>query len=175
MNAFAHLRNKCLLAALAVWGGGCFTNISCGADESLPPSASGALAAAKDWVAEIDAGKYEQSYDEGCVALHNKVAHDEWLTVLKALRPSLGPLVSRKVASTNYKPDGYEGLQGECVVIAYNTVFAKMPSELEVVVMKREDGKWLGAGYNAQPQQAVQEDQPPPQASTTTQQQDQQH
>jgi hypothetical protein len=117
-----------------------------------PEATAAALAAAQAWVAEIDAGHYEQSYDEGCTAFHNKVPQDQWITVLKAIRPKLGTVLSRKESSARYKPDGYEGLDGECMVITYTTSFSKMASELEVIVMKREDGKWRGAGYNAQPQ-----------------------
>ncbi len=156
---------KSLLAALV----GCGSSLLAHADTTAdPPSINEALSSAKSWLAEIDAAQYEQSYAEGCTAFHNKVPHDQWVTVLKALRPPLGPLVSRKEASHTYKPDGYEGLDGECMVIIYNSVFTQIPSEIEVVVLKREDGKWRAAGYNAQPQVTAQDDQPPPEASTTT-------
>jgi hypothetical protein len=115
-------------------------------------SAAEALAAAQRWVQEIDAGQYVQSYEEGCTAFHNKVSQEQWVTILKALRPALGTLISRKEASHSYRPDGFEGLDGECMVVTYNTSFSKMASDVEVVVLKREDGQWRGAGYNAQPQ-----------------------
>lgn len=111
-----------------------------------------AVDSAQSWMAEIDAGHYDQSYSEGCLAFHNKVTRAEWTAVLKSLRPPLGTVVSRKVANYSYKPDGYEGLQGECIVITFNTVFSKVPADIEVVVLKREEGQWRGAGYNAQPQ-----------------------
>jgi hypothetical protein len=121
-----------------------------------------ALASAQNWLTEIDSGRYDESYSEGCLAFHNKVTREQWDTVLKALRPPLGSLVTRKVASYSYKPDGYGGLEGECMVITYNSAFTKLPSDLEVVVLKREDGQWRGAGYNAQPQTEADSDSPPP-------------
>ncbi len=127
-----------------------------------------ASAAAQAWLTEIDAGKYEQSYDEGCTAFHNKVTQSQWITVLKALRPGLGGLVNRTETKATYRPEGIEGLDGECMVITYNTSFSKMNSETEIVVLKREDGKWRGAGYNAQPQQPAAADQEPPDATTTS-------
>lgn len=117
-----------------------------------PAMVNEAVAAAHGWLAQIDAGKYEDSYNEGCLAFHNKVTQGQWTTVLKSLRPPLGTVVSRKVVKTEYKPDGLEGLTGECMVITYNTAFSKVPVDLEIVVLKREDGQWRGAGYNAQPQ-----------------------
>jgi hypothetical protein len=128
-----------------------------------PALVNEALAAAHGWLAQIDSGKYEESYDAGCLAFHNKVTQVQWTTVLKSLRPPLGTVVSRKVVKTEYKPDGLEGLQGECMVITYNTAFSKVPTDLEIVVLKREDGQWRGAGYNAQPQgDPTDTDSPPP-------------
>ncbi len=111
-----------------------------------------AVAAAAAWLAEIDANKVEESYEQGCTALQLKVSKQQWITVLKALRPSIGNVSSRTVQSAEYKPDGFEGLEGECVVIKYNSVFTVIGPAYEVVVMKRENGQWRGAGYNAQPQ-----------------------
>jgi serine/threonine-protein kinase len=125
---------------------------------------SSAVNSAQAWLGQIDAGKYDDSYAEGCVAFHNKVTHEEWLTVLKALRPSLGSVVSRKLANHVYHPDGFQGLEGECMVLTYNTVFSKMPADIETIVLKREGGRWRGAGYNAQPMAVppADADSPPP-------------
>ena len=123
-----------------------------GSPQADPDEVKSALKSAEEWVHQIDAGNFDTSYDQGCLAFHNKVTHDQWVTILKAMQPSFGSLVSRKLASYDYEPDGFEGLQGECMVIKYNTAFAKVPTDLEVVVMKREGGVWRGAGYNSQPQ-----------------------
>jgi len=68
-----------------------------------------ALVASKAWVAQIDAGQYDESYAFGCGAMHDKVPQDRWTQVLKALRTPWGPVVSRKQLSHIYKPNGYEG------------------------------------------------------------------
>jgi hypothetical protein len=108
-----------------------------------------ALAASKAWVAQIDAGKYDDSYIAACSAMHDKVPQDRWAKVLKVLRTPWGPVVSRKQISHIYKPNGFEKSGGEYMVITYDTSFQKLASATEVVVLKWEDGKWLGAGYNA--------------------------
>jgi hypothetical protein len=139
---------------LALIFGSCLGLLSRAQEPAANPEVSqAALAAAKTWLAEIDAGKYQESYTQGCTAFHNKVSEQQWITVLTALRPSIGNLVSRKEVKLTYKPDGYEGLEGECMVIMYNATFSKLGTALEAVVLKREDGQWRGAGYNAQPQQ----------------------
>jgi hypothetical protein len=122
------------------------------ADPADDSRAREAVAAAQHWLAEIDANKVEESYNDGCTAFQNKVSKQQWITVLNALRPSIGNLTSRSQQSAEDKPDGFEGLEGECVVIKYASVFSVIGPALEVVVMKRQDGQWRGAGYNVQPQ-----------------------
>jgi hypothetical protein len=135
------------------------------------------LAVARTWVAEIDAGQYEDSYNSGSQALHDQVPENRWVLILNSLRTHWGPVVTRKEVSHVYKSNGYEGAEGEFMVITYDTTFAKLDAVTEVVVLKWEDGKWLGAGYNAGARAAQQEspaptadqDQSPePQTETST-------
>ena len=109
-----------------------------------------ALVASQAWVAQIDAGQYDESYAFGCGEMHDKVPQDRWAAVLKALRAPWGPVASRKQINHIYKPNGYEGSEGEYLVITYDSSFQKLSSATEVVVLKWEGGKWRGAGYNAE-------------------------
>jgi Protein of unknown function (DUF4019) len=108
-----------------------------------------ALVASTQWLAQIDAGQYDQSYDAGSEAMHTKVPESTWSEVLNSLRNPWGAVVNRKQVSHIYKPDGYEGAEGEFLVITYDTSFKKLNPATEVVVLRWEDGKWRGAGYNA--------------------------
>jgi hypothetical protein len=107
------------------------------------------LEVARAWVAQIDAGQYEVSYNSGGQALHDKVPENRWVLILNALRLHWGTVVTRKEVSHVYKSNGYEGDEGEFMVITYDTTFAKLDAVTEVVVLKWEDGRWLGVGYNA--------------------------
>jgi hypothetical protein len=128
-----------------------------------------ALVVSKTWVAQIDAGNYDDSYAFGCGAMHDKVPQDRWNEVLKALRDPWGPVVNRRQISHIYKPNGYEGTSGEFLVITYDTQFKKLDAATEVVVLKWEDGKWRGAGYNAGPKPSSDNAvQPPPNSTTET-------
>jgi hypothetical protein len=129
-----------------------------------------ALVASKAWAAQIDAGQYDESYAFACDAMHDKVPQDRWEQVLKALRIPWGTVVSRKQISHIYKPNGYEGAGGEFMVITYDTSFQRMDPATEVVVLKWEDGKWRGAGYNAGPKSSPDEGAaaPPPPSTTET-------
>jgi hypothetical protein len=127
-----------------------------------------ALATSKAWVAEIDAGQYDESYAAGSGAMHDKVPQDRWEQVLKALRVPWGQVVSRTQVSHIYKPDGYEGSEGEFMVITYDTSFAKLGEATEVVVLRWEDGKWRGAGYNAGAKPSPEDNSAPPPPDSTT-------
>ena len=127
-----------------------------------------ALVASKAWVAQIDAGQYDESYAFGCDAMHDKVPQDRWALVLKALRVPWGPAVSRKQISHIYKPNGWEGTEGEFMIITYDTSFKLMSPAREVVVLRWEDGKWRGAGYNAGAKASPDDDSAPPPPSNPT-------
>ena len=107
------------------------------------------LPAAQAWIALIDAGQYDESYAGASDALHQAVTQEKWQAVLTAIRPIWGKVLSRKEASHIYQPNGIEGINGECMVITYDTSFQHVPDGFEKIVLKLEDGKWRGAGYNA--------------------------
>jgi hypothetical protein len=138
--------------ALSMAAIGClFLAVTAKVHASAEDQIDNGLIVAKAWVAQIDAGKYDESYSFACDAMRDKVTQKEWETVLKALRIPWGPVVSRKQISHVFKPNGLEKLEGECLVITYDTSFKNLPAAIEVIVLKWEDGKWRGGGYNAGP------------------------
>jgi hypothetical protein len=111
-----------------------------------------ALAAAKAWVMEIDAGKYDDSYSFACEEVQRKVPMDRWADILKTMRAPWGSVVDRRQLSHIYQPNGIKGakpIEGECMVITYATNFKNFTNVTEEVDLKWQDGKWRGAGYTA--------------------------
>ncbi len=135
--------------------------------EPTDSNSSEALAAAKAWLAQIDAGHYLDSYTAGCIAFHEKVPQDKWLTVLKTIRQPQGNLVSRKETGHTYKPDGFEGLDGQCMIVTYDTSFKNLAVAIEQVVVKKENGAWRGAGYIVGPKPSTDATPNAPPAPTT--------
>jgi len=134
-----------------------------------------AVGASKNWVAQIDAGQYDDSYTAGSGALHERVQQDRWGLILKTLRTPWGAVVNRTQVSHIYKPNGFEGSEGEYMVITYDTSFKHLSPATEIVVLKWEGGKWRGAGYNAMPKPSAEDanaNQPP---NSTTEVQTQEH
>ena len=112
---------------------------------------SSARPAANAWLSLIDNGQYANSYIAAGDGLHQTVNQDKWTLVLKSMRPVWGELVSRTEDKHLYQPNGIQGLNGECMVISYNTSFKKLPQAMEMVILRFEDGKWRGVGYTAGP------------------------
>jgi hypothetical protein len=133
-----------------------------------------ALTASKAWVGQIDAEQYDESYAFGCDAMHDKVQQDKWELVLKSLRGPWGAVLNRKQISHIYKPNGFEGSEGEFMVITYDTSFQRLGAATEIVVLKWEGGKWRGGGYNAEPK-APPDGEAPPSPENTTEVQTQTH
>ena len=132
-----------------------------------------AVNASKSWVAEIDAGKYDDSYAFTCDETRKQFPQDRWVDVLKTIRTPWGSVLNRHQLSHVYQPNGVKGLEGECMTITYNTNFKNYNNVTETVVLKWEDGQWRGAGYFA----GVQEDPnaPPPAPNYTTEVQTEEH
>jgi hypothetical protein len=63
----------------------------------------------------------------------------------------MGAVVSRKQLSHVYKPNGDNGLNGECMIITYETAFTREAPATEEVKLKWEDGKWHPVGYAVAP------------------------
>ena len=127
-----------------------------------------ALPVAKAWLAQIDAGQYEQSYITGGEALHDKIPEKKWLQILTTIRTPIGQVTSRKQTGQTYEPDGFEGVSGEFVTFSFDTSFEKLPSEVEHVILKREDGEWRAVGYDFGPRDAGDMTQSPDTTPTTT-------
>lgn len=91
------------------------------------------------------------------------------MLALRTLRAPLGQVVSRKVTDHTYKPNGIPGLDSPCVVITYDTAFAKADADVETVILKWENGKWLGLSYTLGPKPSETSDSDSiPQSTTTT-------
>ena len=119
-------------------------------DASVPDDA---VSVAREWLAEIDGGRYEQSYQEADQALHDKMPQETWVKILKAERPGMGSVISRQEISRARHADGLEGVGGDFVVVGYRTTFSARADEIEYVVVKHEFGGWHAVGYDFGPEQ----------------------
>jgi hypothetical protein len=107
-----------------------------------------AQAAAQAWLALVDAGKYQESWESASGFFKNAITQQEWRQQMQAFRQPLGKVISRKLKSAKYTKALPGAPDGEYVVIQYQTSFAKKKSAVETVTpMLDKDGKWRVSGY----------------------------
>ena len=113
-----------------------------------PVKEKAAATAAEEWLATIDAGKYEESWKKAAQYFKNAVKKEQWEQSLQAVRKPLGDLVSRKVKRSAYKTALPGAPDGEYVVIQFETSFKNKKAAIETVTpMMDPDGKWRVSGY----------------------------
>jgi len=115
------------------------------ADEAMEQKA---VTAAKAWLALVDSGDYEKSWNTAAEYFQNAVAQQQWQLSLTAARKPLGQVVSRQLRSKQYTTSLADAPDGQYVVIQYETSFENKKSAVETITpMVNADGKWRVAGY----------------------------
>jgi hypothetical protein len=107
-----------------------------------------AVTAAKAWLALIDGGDYEKSWNTAAEYFQNAVAQQQWQQSLTAARKPLGQVVSRQLKAKHYTTSLPDAPDGQYVVIQYETSFENKKSAVETITpMLNADGQWRVAGY----------------------------
>jgi hypothetical protein len=111
-------------------------------------SVSQAKAAASSWLALVDAGNYQASWQQAAGLFQSAVTEQSWASAAQAARAPLGTIQSRQVESTTYTRTLPGAPDGEYVVIKYTSRFAGKASAVETVTpLKEKDGSWRVSGY----------------------------
>lgn len=107
-----------------------------------------AQAAAKAWLALVDAEQYGQSWDKAALLFRSAVMRTEWERAAKATRSPLGALKSRTLKSATFTRSLPGAPDGEYVVIQFDSQFEHKASAVETVTpMRDKDGIWRVSGY----------------------------
>lgn len=107
-----------------------------------------AVTAAGEWLAMVDHGKYQESWNQAAQYFKNVVTQQQWEKSLQAVRKPLGKLIYRNIKSKIYKTSLPGAPDGEYVVIRFETSFENKKSAMETVTpMMDKDAKWRVSGY----------------------------
>ena len=119
-----------------------------------PPIQTGGEVAANTsaevWLALIDDGQFDKSWDSAAKILQDLVNKQEWIELAKTKRPPLGKVVSRQrkeITAARTLPGAPEG---QYVVIQYTTEFEHKKTALETVTVALDTaggGQWKVSGY----------------------------
>ena len=103
--------------------------------------------AAREWLALVDEGLYEQSWSQAGSVFRSAVTAQKWAEQVAPVREPLGSLVSRDVQSIQ-QTEQLPGMPtGTYRVIEFNTDFSASSDRVETVVMDEENGSITVIGY----------------------------
>lgn len=104
--------------------------------------------AAEAWLKLTDAGDAGASWDQAAKLFKGAVTKEQWGQALAGVRPPLGEVISRKLASRKYSEKVPGAPDGKYVTIQYDTVFESKASAVETITpMLDPDGVWRVSGY----------------------------
>ncbi len=108
---------------------------------------SAAIEAANEWLALLDAGEFETSWQRSALLFQNAVSASQWEASVTAARRPFGKFTSREVLSATFKTSLPGAPDGQYVVIQYRSAFEKKQAAVETVTPMLEEGVWKVSGY----------------------------
>jgi hypothetical protein len=125
-----------------------FLIISASVALAAEPSQDEAIRAAKSWLALVDAGKYEESWDQSGALFRRAVTKQQWNQALGSARTPLGAVKSRELKTKSESSSLPGAPDGRYLVMQFQTSFASKASAVETVTTVLEsDGRWRVVGY----------------------------
>jgi hypothetical protein len=107
-----------------------------------------AIEAAEAWLAQVDAGKYGDSWDQAAVLFKSVLTKEQWVVSLNSVRKPLGAVKKREVLKATPMTNPPGAPAGEYLVIQFSTDFANKQGAVETVTpMREEGGDWRVSGY----------------------------
>ena len=111
-------------------------------------SVDAAKAAARSWLALVDAEKYADAWSTAAKGFQSAVTEPDWARAVAGVRQLLGRLVSRQLRTAEYKTSLQGAPDGKYVVLELDTVFEHKARAVETVTPTQEpDGAWKVSGY----------------------------
>lgn len=106
------------------------------------------LPRARAFLAEIDAGDWEGSWEIAGPVFQNQLNASQWADAIAPVRPQLGSVLSREVATVQRTSTLPGAPEGEYEVLQFSTQFADHPvASVETVVMLQGTDGWEVTGY----------------------------
>ena len=107
-----------------------------------------AVEAAEAWLAMVDAGNAQGSWDQASALFKTSLPAKDWKEAMAAIRVPFGPVLGRKSSSAVFTTSVPGAPDGEYVVIQFDTAFANKLGAVETVTPQKEkDGTWRVSGY----------------------------
>ena len=123
-----------------------------------PPDTVAAIKAAdeatRNWLAIVDKGQVEQSWEEAALAFQMAVTKIKWVESLRSARGAFESFADRQQIMARYTTDLPNAPKGEYVVFQYRTTVAGGHQVIETVIPMRDTSRgWRVSGYFVRPDQ----------------------
>ena len=103
---------------------------------------------AQIWLALVDAGHYDESWQSAGAAFRAAVSEPDWNSTIKSVRQPLGLQQERTLKSAKLLQQLPGSPAGKYVLMQFGTTFEHATSTVETVTFMQEaDGSWKSAGY----------------------------
>jgi hypothetical protein len=106
------------------------------------------LAASSAWLADLDAGRYGRTWEEGAPELKAGMAKAQWEAGLERARGPLGVAIARKIRQASCTRGTRADPEAEICVIRYDTQFEGRLGDEQVTALRGRDGSWRVAAYS---------------------------
>ena len=117
----------------------------------LAQDTTAAETAATAWLAQVDAGKYADSWTSAASAFKQAVTQEKWQDAVKRVRDQVGALKSRTKSSAAPMTNPPGAPPGEYVIFQYSATFEQRATAPETVTAVRDtEGIWRIVGYFVQ-------------------------
>jgi hypothetical protein len=104
--------------------------------------------AAVNWLALVDAGEYQQTWNEASAPFRSHVTQAKWTVAATSAREPLGALQSRSAPDDVRLATSLPGLpDGHYAIFQFRSTFANKRAAVETVTMMMDAGTWKAAGY----------------------------
>jgi len=116
----------------------------------LPAQAATATDSARqawDWLALVDAGKYDDSWSAASAYFQSKVTKEQWFAMIAPVRNGVGPVTARGQAAVTLTDSLPNAPFAHYAVVVFPSAFAIKGKCSETVIMVLQDGEWKVAGY----------------------------
>lgn len=107
----------------------------------VDPDLAPARKAALDWLAVVDAGKFDASFDEASSAFQKVQKKDNWTKGLGGARANVGKLVSRTFFNDEIRTALPNLPPGKYITVRFKTTFAKYATASESVTLVRDGAR----------------------------------
>lgn len=118
------------------------------AQDPIAHKQAAAMTAAENFLALVDSGQYEASWEAASALFKSQVSKATWVAQISRIRPIFGSVSKRSLKSANHLTRAPGAPDGDYVLIIFNSTFERKQNATETITPSRDpDAQWRVSGY----------------------------